>query len=238
VCELTVSFHGKDDAVALCWSGHALAFVADAVEAGAALIQRALILNPNLAAAWDFSGWVNICRGNPEVAIEHFARAIRLNPLGPRMGGKQAGVAVAHLLAGRYDDASSWADAALGQDPNFAPALRAAAASNALAGAAGGGAEGGATPARARSRVADFQSQKGQPGTPAGGVRQIRGGIAQGGAAGVTGRGAYPAIAIARRATRISEFATTLMPRLVVVKMRARSAVPECYGECANFSAP
>jgi TolB-like protein len=125
---------GKHDAVALCWSGHALAYVTHAVEAGAALIQRALILNPNLAAAWDFSGWVNIWLGKPEVAIEHFAHAIRLNPLGVRMGGKQARVACAHLCAGRYDDASSWAEAALGQDPNFAPALQVAAASNALAG--------------------------------------------------------------------------------------------------------
>src|SRR5258706_5309765 len=43
---------GKDDAVALTMGGFALAFVVGEVEEGDAFIDRALILNPNLAAGW------------------------------------------------------------------------------------------------------------------------------------------------------------------------------------------
>ena len=43
---------GWDDAVALAWGGFALAYVVHDVEVGAALIDRALLLNPNLAEAY------------------------------------------------------------------------------------------------------------------------------------------------------------------------------------------
>ena len=51
---------GKDDAVALARGGHALAnFVGD-LDSGIALIDKALLLNPNLAAAWFLGGFVQI----------------------------------------------------------------------------------------------------------------------------------------------------------------------------------
>lgn len=43
---------GKDDAVALCTGGFALAHVVGNLDDGAAYIHRALELNPNLATAW------------------------------------------------------------------------------------------------------------------------------------------------------------------------------------------
>jgi tetratricopeptide (TPR) repeat protein len=45
-----------------------------------------------------------------------------------------AGIGLAHFLAGRYDEAWSWAERALLDNPSFYPALRMAAASHALAG--------------------------------------------------------------------------------------------------------
>jgi tetratricopeptide (TPR) repeat protein len=62
------------------------------------------------------------------------AQAMRLNPLDPLIFGMQNGTAAAHFLAGRYDEASSWAETALRTHANYAPALRIAAASHALAG--------------------------------------------------------------------------------------------------------
>ena len=125
---------GKDNAVALCSGGFALTQMAGSLETGAALIDRALVLDPNLAAAWFVSGWTRIHFGQPEAAIEHFARAMRLNPLDPLLFGLQNGTAAAHFLAGRYDEASSWAEQAVRQYPNYLPALRMTAASHALAG--------------------------------------------------------------------------------------------------------
>jgi TolB-like protein/DNA-binding winged helix-turn-helix (wHTH) protein/Tfp pilus assembly protein PilF len=125
---------GKDDAVALTNGGFGLACVVGDIDNGAAMIDRALLLNPNLAAAWTYGGWVWIWRGQPEVALDHFARAMRLNPLDPNAFSTQAGTASAHFFAGRYDEASSWAKRSLREQPSHTPPLRILASSSALAG--------------------------------------------------------------------------------------------------------
>ncbi len=125
---------GNDDAVALAWGGHALAHLAGDLDGGIALIDKALALNPNLAAAWFLSGFLRIGRGEHEDAIERFARAMRLSPLDPEMSRIQAGTAMAHLLAGRFDAASAWAEMACRDLPSLIYALGSLAASHALAG--------------------------------------------------------------------------------------------------------
>ena len=125
---------GKDDAIALAASGWALAFVVRDLGVGAALIDRALVLNSNLAEAWFYGGWVKNWLGEPEAAIERFARAMRLSPLDPRVIGMRSGTAHAHFFLGRYDEAASWAAMALQDNPDYQPGLRIAAASNAMAG--------------------------------------------------------------------------------------------------------
>jgi tetratricopeptide (TPR) repeat protein len=92
-----------------------------------------LCLNSNLAEAWSFSGWVKNWLGEPEAAIERFARAMRLSPLDPSLR-IPSGTAHAHFFLGRYDEAASWAAMALQDNPDYQPGLRIAAASNAMAG--------------------------------------------------------------------------------------------------------
>ena len=125
---------GKDDAIALAASGWALAYVVRDLEVGASLIDRALVLNSNLAEAWYFGGWAKIWLSEPEPAIERFSRAMRLSPLDLRMSGMRAGTAYAHFLLGRYDKAASWSAMALQDRPDFQGGLRIAAASSAMAG--------------------------------------------------------------------------------------------------------
>ena len=72
--------------------------------------------------------------GEPELAIERFARAMRLNPLDPLVIPMKGGIAHAHFFLGRYDDAAYWAAMALQDNPDFQPGLRIDAASNAIAG--------------------------------------------------------------------------------------------------------
>jgi TolB-like protein/class 3 adenylate cyclase len=124
---------GKDDAIALAVSGWALAHVVRDLDVGAALIDRALVLNSNLAEAWYYGGWAKNWLGEPEAAIERFARAMRLSPLDPRMMAMRSGTANAHFVLGRYDEAASWATMALQDNPDFQPSLRIAAVSNAMA---------------------------------------------------------------------------------------------------------
>jgi tetratricopeptide (TPR) repeat protein len=123
---------GREDAVALSGAGFALAYVAGEIDEGAMLIQRALVLNPNLAWAWYFSGWVKIYLGEPETAIRHATQAMRLSPNDPHLFNMQAVVAYGHLYAGRFDEAVSWAELAV-RDSHPA-AWRALAASYALSG--------------------------------------------------------------------------------------------------------
>jgi len=125
---------GKDDAAVLADAGLALAYAAGDLDDGAAFLDRALLINPNLAWAWSDSGWVKLWLGEPDRAIEHFAQAIRLSPIDPALFSMQLGTAHAHFYAGRYDEALTWANMALREVPDSPLALRIAAASSALAG--------------------------------------------------------------------------------------------------------
>lgn len=125
---------GKDDAIALCRSGFALARVAGDLDGGVAFIDQALAVNPNLATAWGYSGRVRVYRGEHEIAIEHLAHAMRLSPLDPETYSFQGSTAFAHFFSGRHAEASSWAKRAIRENPNFLPVCGIAAASNAFAG--------------------------------------------------------------------------------------------------------
>jgi TolB-like protein len=125
---------GKDDAVALARGGHALGFLVGDLDAGAAFVDRAILLNPNLATAWVLSGLLRFYRGETDVAIEHLARAMRLSPLDPTLYQMRVGTGFAHLLAGRFDDACLWAERAFREEPNYLPAAAVTAASHVLAG--------------------------------------------------------------------------------------------------------
>ena len=125
---------GNDDAVALVGAGMALAYVVGDLDGGAAFTDRALVLNPNLAMAWWLSGWIKIFSGEPEVGLECEARAMRLSPQDPLMYTMQTATAAAHFYAGRYAEASSWAERAVQARPNFLVSTYYALASAALAG--------------------------------------------------------------------------------------------------------
>ena len=125
---------GGDDAQVLSLCGWGLAYVADDLDAGAALVESALALNPNLAEAWMWGGWIKMYLGEPDQAVARLVRAQRLSPIGPRTYGLRLTMAHAHFFARRYDEAASWAAMARQYRPDFQAVLRIDAASNALAG--------------------------------------------------------------------------------------------------------
>jgi TolB-like protein len=125
---------GKSDAVALARGGHALAHFSRDLDVGIDFLDRALVLNPNLAAAWFLGGYLRLFRGESEEAINRFEHAIRLSPLDSEMFRMQTGVALAHLIARRFDAASSWAAKAFHQVPVLVLPGAVIAASHALAG--------------------------------------------------------------------------------------------------------
>ena len=125
---------GTEDAVALATGAGALAYVVRDLDAGAACIDQALLLNPNLMWASYFAGSSRVAGRAGVPPMAHLTHAMRLSPVDPLMPLMQMAIAHAHFFAGRYDDASSWATAALRGTPNLLPALRIGAAADALAG--------------------------------------------------------------------------------------------------------
>jgi TolB-like protein/class 3 adenylate cyclase len=104
------------------------------LDAGAAMIERALAIEPNRAGSLGTGGFIKIWLGEPDAGIERLALAMRLSPFDPSTGGWRYGMALANFLLGRYDEASSWAASGLQLAPDAQHLLRIDAASNALAG--------------------------------------------------------------------------------------------------------
>jgi TolB-like protein len=125
---------GADDPVALCMGAYVLAFVAHEFDDAVAFVDRGLAVNPNWAQAWYLSAWVRVWRGEPDLALDHAARAMRLSPLDPYRSSIHGAMAYAHFLADRYDTASSCAEKAIRDNPDFLLPIYIFAASNALAG--------------------------------------------------------------------------------------------------------
>ena len=129
-----ISAIGRDDELALCWAGFSLVRVCREFDAGAALVDQALSINPNLAICWQLRGAVSLFLGDHDIALEHLRRALRLSPLDPEIYLAETNMALAHLLQGRYGEASTYASRALVRQPTWTVAMRASAAADALAG--------------------------------------------------------------------------------------------------------
>jgi adenylate cyclase len=125
---------GHDDAVALSTGGFALSDICGAVDDGDAYVERALALNPNLASAWLFSGWVKASKGEAPLALERLAYAKRLSPNDPQDFSRQGAMSFAHFVAGNYLEGLACAEAALRIKPNFLFPLLSTAICAALAG--------------------------------------------------------------------------------------------------------
>jgi len=125
---------GQDDAIALARGGHGLGHLVGDLDTGIVLIEKGLALDPNSATAWFLGGFLHAFAGEADVAIKHFEHAMRLSPRDPEMFRMQAGMAFAHLLAGRFDEASSWAEKSFRDLPTFLFVVSIIAASHSLAG--------------------------------------------------------------------------------------------------------
>lgn len=125
---------GKDDAAALCAGGFGLAFLGAKLDAGLALTDRTLALNPNLAVAWMSSGWIRPYIGEPETAIKHLAYGMRLSPLDPQRFQFYMATSLAMRCARRYEEAAAWATKVLQEHSDYVPAMWGYAVASALAG--------------------------------------------------------------------------------------------------------
>ena len=124
---------GRDDAVALGHTAFAIAYVLRDLTFAQEQVERALTLNPSLASAWAFSGWIRLWSGNPAEAIRDLSRSTRLDPLNEASHRKMA-LIHAYFFLDRYDDALRLAESMLQRNTVSHPSLLIASASAAFAG--------------------------------------------------------------------------------------------------------
>ena len=89
-------------------------------EAATALIARALALDPTCGWAWERSAWLKTFSCQPDVAIEHFGRAMQLDPCSASNGNRFVGVGSAHFDVGRYKAGAFWMRKAVLEYPGTA----------------------------------------------------------------------------------------------------------------------
>lgn len=75
-----------------------------------AALERAVELNPNCSLAYGSLGTALNLVGRHEEAIANQNIAIRSNPRDPSIFFRFSGIAFAHYLAGRFDEATTWAN--------------------------------------------------------------------------------------------------------------------------------
>jgi len=114
---------GGDDAETLGRAAYVLAYFGEDIDVALTLIERSLGLTPSFARGWHWSGWLKLWAGQPETAIEHFERALRLNPRDPAPASLM-GIGLGHFFTRRFEDARSMLLRSLREQPEWVPPYR------------------------------------------------------------------------------------------------------------------
>jgi TolB-like protein/DNA-binding winged helix-turn-helix (wHTH) protein len=104
---------GRDDPEVLTVGSQLIGSPGGDLTEAAALVDRALALNPNSAEAWAMSGMLHAYMGDSGTALDKLGRSVQLNPLNPWVNWHCNAFALAHFAAGRYEDALVWIERGL-----------------------------------------------------------------------------------------------------------------------------
>ncbi len=124
----------RTDPYVLWQAAMTIALVEQDFDEATALIDRSLSINANANRAWIASGMLRCYVGDPETAIEHAERAMRLSPLDVSMWVAYGVMATAHMQLGDYEGAVAWARRSVRLHPDHLPAHHVLAASAAQLG--------------------------------------------------------------------------------------------------------
>ena len=98
----------SDDPTALCALSTATMLLFADLDRAQSFVDRALLLDPNLAWGWARRGFLNIYRGQPQEGVACFERAIRLSPLDPFSFNCYIGLGLARFASGQPAEAVEW----------------------------------------------------------------------------------------------------------------------------------
>jgi adenylate cyclase len=96
----------------------ALAYFGEDLGVMMALVDRSLALHPSFARGWYISGFLRLCAGQPDIAIEHIEASLRLSPRA-RIGTALAAMGCAYLVSRRFEEAVRTLLLAIQEDPNY-----------------------------------------------------------------------------------------------------------------------
>jgi adenylate cyclase len=115
--------YAGDDAETLGRAAYVFAYCGEDIDAAIALIDRSLRINPSFAYGWQWSAWLRLWAGSPDVAIDHIERALRLDPRDPN-GAALMVNGIAHFFAWRLDQARTMLLLSLQEHPDWVPTNR------------------------------------------------------------------------------------------------------------------
>jgi adenylate cyclase len=96
---------GDDDPEVLAVVGEATWDLGGDVGDADALIERALSRNPGASFTWMGSGWLKMASGRPELGLEHFETAARLDPRSPYGPVNLVGRGMCLVVLSRFEEA-------------------------------------------------------------------------------------------------------------------------------------
>jgi TolB-like protein/tetratricopeptide (TPR) repeat protein len=124
---------GGDDPGVLADAAMTLAAFGEDIDAMILLVDRALALNPSYAIGWIISGFLRLWAGQPDLAIEHAALALRLSPRAMAEGSSFL-IGAALFFSHRFREAIPRLRVAIDDTPGFQTPYRFLAACYAHAG--------------------------------------------------------------------------------------------------------
>ncbi len=114
----------NDDPTALCALSTAAMLLFGDLDRAQSFVDRALLLDPNLAWGWARRGFLNVYRGEADAGTACFERAIRLSPLDPFSFNCYIGLGLARFAAGQPAEAVEWTRRAMREKVGLTWAFR------------------------------------------------------------------------------------------------------------------
>jgi hypothetical protein len=117
----------ENDPFVLSCAAVVFGYFGEDIEAAIALMDRSLAANPSSVYGWLFSGLLRLFAGQPDTAIAHVERSLRLNPR-DRLAAPMTPIGVAYLMKRDFDSAVAKLQASIQERPGFPMSYRALAA--------------------------------------------------------------------------------------------------------------
>jgi TolB-like protein len=113
-----------DDPIALGGAAFVLARFGGDIDVATSLIDRSLTLNPSFALGWFWSGTLRLYAGQPDLAIGHLEKSLRLSPHDLMAARTLTLIAYSHFFARRFDRALPMLLVSLEEFPTWAGPYR------------------------------------------------------------------------------------------------------------------